>query len=129
MCHLAAGGVPDPLLSAMLTLLGHDRRQHARELQGYVRLNDCAPRDGMTKSGVLRAIWADLRIVFTGRDPLTILLEAQQGEVRLFDLYEEVLRGTSGSPVNHVLLRQARKVKAACERMRAAIDALTPVEV
>ncbi|HEY1065265.1 MAG TPA: PA2169 family four-helix-bundle protein, partial [Pirellulales bacterium] len=93
------------------------------ELQQIVNFNGEEPTDdGSFKATVHRA-WLDVRAALNGGDAGVILSEAERGEDAIKELYEEVLKETSGSAVNDVLTRQYAKVEAGHDKVRDLRDA------
>ena len=81
------------------------------------------PRDTGSTKGMLHRWWIDLKSA-VGADSLhSILAEAERGEDEIKETYEQVIKDTTGSPVNDVLHDQYARVKSGHDRIRDLRDA------
>lgn len=98
------------------------RAQFAEQLKRVVQLNDeDAPQSGTAK-GKLHRWWLDIRGTIQDGDEHAILAEAERGEDAIKQEYEEVLKGTAGSPLNAVLSDQYAAVKETHDTIRDMRD-------
>lgn len=111
-------------LKALFALLAGQRQQFANELRSYVVLND---EDGdITGSwkGMFHRWWLDLRGKLSGGDAYAVLAEAERGEDRIKAMYEEVIKDTTGNPINDVMHKQYAEVKKGHDQVRDLRDAV-----
>jgi uncharacterized protein (TIGR02284 family) len=102
----AAERVDDHRVASTFREIAQERTNNARELQSYVTAN---AKEAQTEGSTIGAIhrgWTAMRAAINGGDPYVILIEAERGEDRIKEQYEDVLLHTAGSAVNDVLQRQ-----------------------
>lgn len=68
--------------------------------------------------------WLDLHGKLSGGDVYTVLAEAERGEDRIKAMYEEVIKETTGNPLNDVLHRQYAEIKKGHDNLRDLRDAV-----
>ncbi len=114
--------IDDKKLSALFSLIAHDRSSLATELQNYVEWNgEEAEEDGSVAASIHRT-WIDIRAKLNGGDAYVILIEAERGEDHIKEAYEDVLKDTAGSAMNDVLTEQYSIVKAGHDKIRDLRD-------
>lgn len=101
---------------------GDRRRQFAGELQRTVGLNGTEPKDDGSVKGTVHRWWLDIRGTVTGGDEHGVLAEAERGEDAIKAKYEEIIKKTTGSPLNTVLHRQYASVKETHDTIRDMRD-------
>lgn len=125
--NLAADTVEDPDLQGLFRMMAGERRKFADELRRYVVINDddTSVADEITGSwkGTFHRWWLDLRGKLSGGDAYAVLAEAERGEDKIKAMYEEVIKDTTGSPLNAVLHAQYAEVKQGHDRIRDLRDA------
>ena len=123
----AADVVEDPDLKGLFRMMAGERRKFADELRRYVVINDddTDVGDEITGSwkGTFHRWWLDLRGKLNGGDAYAVLAEAERGEDRIKAMYEQVIKDTTGSPLNAVLHAQYAEVKQGHDRIRNLRDA------
>lgn len=120
--HEAAEELDDAQLSALFKKMGDERSAMASELQQHVEFNGKEAEDDGSVAAKTHRIWINIRGKLNGGDPHVILIEAERGEDHIKEAYEEVLKETSGSAMNDVLLSQYAKVKAGHDKIRDLRD-------
>jgi uncharacterized protein (TIGR02284 family) len=90
-------------------------------------INDEDIQPGDKISGSWQAMfhrwWLDLRGSLSGGDAYAVLAEAERGEDKIKQMYEEVLKQTAGNPLSDVLHQQYIEVKKGHDRIRDLRDA------
>lgn len=117
-CKDAAEKVDSPLIGHLFSGLADERKAQAEELKNFVRLNQEEPEDSSSAAGTAHRLWLDFRAAINGGEPKVILIEAERGEDKIKEEYEESLKETAGSPLNDVLTRHYAAVKAGHDRVR-----------
>lgn len=120
----AAKDVKNQKLKETFQEIGADRRKFAEELQQHVEWTGEEPEHGGSAIGSVHRWWLDLRSKLTDKNAEAVLKEAERGEDAIKHLYEEVIKDTTGSPVNDVLHRQYRAVKSGHDTVKRLRDAL-----
>jgi len=118
----AADKVDDNRVAAVMRDIAQARANNARELQSYVIANAKEPPTEGSTAGAIHRGWTSMRSAINGGDPYVILIEAERGEDRIKEQYEDVLRKTSGSAVNDVLQRHYAEVKKGHDQIRDLRD-------
>ena len=120
--HESADEINDEDLALLFRQIATDRSTLASELQEFVTWNgEEAAKEGTVAAGVHRA-WINIRSKLSGGDAYVILAEAERGEDHIKRAYEDVLKETAGSPLNHVLLQQYVIVKSGHDQVRDLRD-------
>ncbi|MCA9516498.1 MAG: PA2169 family four-helix-bundle protein [Myxococcales bacterium] len=101
-----------------------ERDSQAAELRRYVELNDEDATDSGSAKGAIHRAWLKFRAALAGDTDLAVLDEAERGEDKIKELYEEVIVETAGSPVNDVLHRHIAQVKKRHDQIRDLRDAM-----
>lgn len=100
------------------------RGQFAGELQRVVGMNPGEkPETDGTVGGAIHRWWTSVRGTIQDGDEHAMLAEAERGEDAIKDRYEEVIKKTTGNPVNDVLHRQYASVKETHDHIRSLRDA------
>jgi uncharacterized protein (TIGR02284 family) len=124
--HESADEISNDRVASLFRYIADERSTLASELQEYVEWNgEEAAKEGTLTAGVHRA-WINIRSTLNGGDPYVILAEAERGEDHIKQAYEDVLKETAGSPINHVLLQQYSIVKSGHDKVRDLRDAFKP---
>ena len=122
----AADAIDDQKGAALKNLfldIANRRESYVVELKQSVNFkSDKKPEDDGSVKGTMHRWWLDARAKLNAGDPTVVLIEAERGEDAIKERYEEVLKETSGSPVNDLLLRQYSGVKAGHDRIRDLRD-------
>ncbi|EAQ77108.1 hypothetical protein DSM3645_15845 [Blastopirellula marina DSM 3645] len=119
----SADQIDDTQVAALFREMAADRSTLAAELQDYVVWNgEEAAEDGSYAAAIHRT-WIDIRSMVSGGDAYAILCEAERGEDKIKEAYEDVLKETAGSAMNDVLQKQYAQVKAGHDRIRDLRDA------
>ena len=122
----AADAVENADLKDLFRLLSGERQQFSNELRHYVVINDGDTDPGDETSGSWKAMlhrwWLDLRTKLSTDDAYAVLAEAERGEDKIKEMYEEVIKDTTGNPLNDVLHRQYAEVKKGHDRIRDLRD-------
>jgi uncharacterized protein (TIGR02284 family) len=124
--HEASEEIEDKAISRLFRDIANDRSLMASELQQYVDWNgEEAAKEGSLAGSIYQA-WVSIRNKISGGDAYTILSEAERGEDRIKDAYEDVLKSTSESAIHNVLMSQYSNIKAGHDRVRDLRDAYKP---
>ena len=118
----AAEKVDDNRVASTFRQVGQGRSTNARELQSYVAANAKEPEQKGTATGAIHRGWTSMRSAINGGDAYVMLIEAERGEDRIKEEYEDVLKATAGSAVNDVLQRQYAQVKKGHDLIRDLRD-------
>ncbi|TWT93854.1 PA2169 family four-helix-bundle protein [Stieleria varia] len=119
----AAEVVDDIHLTDLFTRMAETRHELATELQSHVQISGGQPRKEGTFLAALHRSLLDLRAKLNGGDATVILIEAERGEDHIKHAYEDVLKKTTGSVLNDVLLSQYSVVKKGHDAIRDLRDA------
>lgn len=120
--HESAEELNDEKLAALFRQIGDERSAMASELQQHVEFNGKEAEDDGSVAAKTHRIWINIRGKLNGGDPHVILIEAERGEDHIKEAYEEVLKETTGSAMNDVLVAQYAKVKAGHDKIRDLRD-------
>ena len=117
---LSADGHSD--LAQELTAFSTERRQFSDELRMAARnLGHDIKEDG-SGAGALHRGWIALKDALTGDDAHAVLASAETGEDHAVSEYEEALKADLPSDVREVVARQAMRVRAAHDAVKAMRD-------
>lgn len=108
--HAAKEQVEHKMLDELFGRIECLRKDNADELGGYLKLNDDEPVEHGTAGGKLRTLWVNFRGALNSGDPQVLLIEARRSESALDEAYRDVIKETTGSPINDVLHRQLANV-------------------
>jgi uncharacterized protein (TIGR02284 family) len=114
----AASGVDDEQIASLCIGLREQRRRHEGELKYYILINgETVHRNGSWLAS-LHHDWLSLRAILSRGKPQVILRQVEQQEAHVKHIYENVLRKTTGSAVNDVLVKQYRVLREGFQRIR-----------
>ncbi len=119
----AAELIQDLKLTELFLQIAGQREAFARELRGYVELNDEDGDISTSWEGMFHRWWLDVRALLSSGNDHAVLAEAERGEDKIKEMYEDVLKDTAGSPLNDVLMRQYAEVKVWHDAIRDMRDA------
>ena len=119
----AAETIKDENVATLFRQIARDRNANSNELQRFVALNSETPEDDGSTLGAMHRWWLSARGALNGGDDYVVLIEAERGEDAIKHKYEDVLKETTGSPMNDVLTRQYATVKSQHDRIRDMRDA------
>lgn len=114
----AARELDNDRIRALFLGCAAERARQADELRRYVELNDEQASDGGSAKGALHRAWLTFRAALSGDTDVAVLAEAERGEDKIKELYEEVIVDTAGSPVNAVLHKHIVQVKKRHDQIR-----------
>lgn len=117
-CREAAEAIDDPAIADTLCAIAEERRVQAGALQTLVGLNDEEPRTAGSALGAAHRYWLDLRATLSGGDPQVVLTEAERGESKLEEAYQEAMRLTVGSPAYDLICEYYLQAKSAHDTIR-----------
>jgi len=120
----AANNVDDSILADKLRQIASERQRQATELQDYVCANNEEPRREGSYAASMHRTWMDIRAMFTSNDTYAIMAEAERGEDKIKEAYEDALKDEPGTAMNDVLLRQYENVKSIHDSVRDIRDSL-----
>lgn len=103
--------------------VARERQDQADKLQAQVRAGGEKPETDGSFAAQAHRWWISVRDAFSTSDNYAVLAEAERGEDKIKELYEEVLKETAGSPVNDLLQRQYAQVKKRHDQVRDLRDA------
>lgn len=121
----AADRIENERLSRLFRTMAPERRQFAAELRDYVALNNVEPQDHGSVKGTLHRWWLNIHGAIRAGDEHAVLADAEAGEDAIKHRYEEVLKGTAGSPLQRILTEQYKRVKAGHDTIRDLRDAMS----
>lgn len=119
----AADVVEDISLTSLFNILAVQRQRYAEELGQYVQINDDDADISESWKGMFHRWWLDLRGKLSGGDAYAVLAEAERGEDAIKEMYEEVIKETTGNPLNDVLHAQYAEIKKGHDQIRDLRDA------
>jgi len=119
----AASDIEDDGLAREFNNYAGQRSTYARDLAGYLSLNEADIPDSGTVQGTVHRWWLDVRSKVASGDRHSVLAEAERGEDAIKGRYERLLKDTAGSAVNDVLQKQYTEVKKAHDHIRDLRDA------
>lgn len=119
----AAKIVENNELQDLFTNMAKERQVLANELCRFVELNDEDSDISESWKGLFHRWWLDLRGKLSGGDAYAVLAEVERGEDKIKAMYEEVIKETTGNPLNDVLHTQYVEVKKGHDRIRDLRDA------
>ena len=120
----AADVVANDKLKSLFMTIAQQRVEFARELNAYVDLNEGDTELTSTWKGMFHRWWLDLRGKLSDGDAYAVLAEAERGEDKIKEMYEESIKQTAGNPLNEVLLKQYAEVKKGHDTIRDLRDAV-----
>lgn len=115
----ASEDVKDAALKQTFARLAAERAQYVRELQPLVAAQGDAPRDSGSAIAAVHRGWINLKSVVTGRDDAAILAECQRGDENAVKTYDEAVGAALPAAALEVVRRQATRVRADYEMVRA----------
>lgn len=121
--HAAKAQVESQMLDVLFGRIESARNDNAKELAGYLSLNDEEPIGHGTASGKLRKSWVNFRGALNRGDPHVLLIEARRSEGALDEAYRDAIKETTGSAINDVLHRQLAAV-VETRRMMESLEEL-----
>ncbi len=119
----AAENIENKDISAYFRRCGARRSGFANELKRVVNYNGEDAKDSGSLKAKMHRWWVDLRGTVQDGDEHAILAEAERGEDAIKGCYEEVLKDTTGSPLNGVLHQHYASVKQDHDTIRDMRDA------
>lgn len=120
----AAEHVKDSGVKKLFNELSLERGQFAGELQGeLIRLGKKDVKEDGTVSAALHRTWIDLKANLGGGDS-SILASAEKGEDNAKKIYQEAEQENLPGDTKAIVSRQAQKVFAAHDSVRALRDQL-----
>ena len=107
-----------PAMSTQLSAYGNERDIFANELADALRLNDEDIPDS-SALGAAHRWWMGLRGNISSNDMVAVLDEACRGESAAIDRYTDVIRETTGNPLNGLLHKQMQRIVEVSGRIEA----------
>lgn len=114
----AAAGVADEGIRNLCVGLRQQRRRHEGELKYYILINGETVHRNTSWYASLQQDWLSLRAFLRRGNQRAILRQVEQQETHVKDSYERVLRRTTGSAVNDVLVKQYGVFREGFRRIR-----------
>lgn len=102
--------------------LASERHEQAQELKQLVSANSEEPEDSGSFAASAHRALIDIRAALGGGAKV-MLIEAEKGEDKIKEKYEEALKGNPGTAVSDVLHRHYAAVKTAHDSVRDLRDA------
>lgn len=99
------------------------RRTHAEQLRGVVELTDEEAEDSGSIKGTVHRWWLSARGAITDGDDHAVLSEAERGEDKIKNEYEEALNEIDDATTKELVARQFAEVKSGHDRVRDLRDA------
>ena len=119
----AADNTNDPQLKNLFRDFSQRRAHNAAELREAISAAGATPTESGSVSATLHRWWIDAKQTVTGKDPESILTEAERGEDSIKEEYEKALKDAGIGPVREIVDRQYRDVKAGHDRVKLLRDA------
>ena len=118
----AADTTTDTQLKSLFAEFSQKRAHNAAELRTYIRSAGQEPTNSGSVSGTVHRWWLDAKHALTGKDPSTILDEAERGEDSIKKVYENAINNLSDITVRELVERQYRNVREAHDRVKSLRD-------
>jgi uncharacterized protein (TIGR02284 family) len=118
----AAESTTESRLKELFAEYSQRRAQNAAELSSFIRSEGREPTNSGSISGTLHRWWIDAKQAFTGKDPTSILNEAERGEDSIKHEYESALQKVTDPSALELVERQYRNVKEGHDRVKALRD-------
>lgn len=118
----AADSVADTQLKSLFTEFSQKRAHNAAELRTFITAAGEQPTDSGSVSGAIHRWWIDAKRALTGKDPSTILNEAERGEDTIKHEYEDALKNVTDNRALELVERQYRNIKEGHDRVKTLRD-------
>ena len=117
----AVGQIENGAVSHLFRDVEAEREQQAEDLCALMENNHQHPTTSGSMAAVVHRAWMDIRNAVGGGD-VALLSEAERGEDKMVEAYEQALEHNPGSAVSDVLHRHSRRVKQSHDRVRELRD-------
>ena len=118
----AADTTTDAQLKSLFNEFSRKRAYNAAELRSYISSAGEQPASSGSVSGAVHRWWLDAKHALTGKDPTTILDEAERGEDSIKKAYENTLSAVSDPGARDLVERQYQNVREGHDRVRVMRD-------
>jgi uncharacterized protein (TIGR02284 family) len=118
----AADTTKEPQLKTLFRDFSQRRAHNAAELRQVITSAGREPTNSGSFSGTLHRWWIDAKQTLTGKDPKSILNEAERGEDSIKNEYENVIKDVKDASVLDVVERQYSNVREGHDRVKALRD-------
>jgi uncharacterized protein (TIGR02284 family) len=118
----AADSTTDTQLKSLFAEFSQKRAHNAAELRSYISSAGQEPTNSGSMSGTLHRWWIDAKQALTGKDPVSILNEAERGEDSIKHEYEGALKDVQNASARDLIERQYTTVKAGHDQVKSLRD-------
>ena len=118
----AADSTNDPQLKSVFADFSQKRAHNAAELRSFISSTGEQPTNTGSISATIHRWWIDAKQALTGKDPTSILNEAERGEDSIKKVYEDTLSEVSDPGARELVERQYRNVRESHDQVKALRD-------
>ena len=118
----ASEDVDEPDLKQLFDEYAEQRRQFADELKKEARMLGVEPEEKPSVAGAIHRGWMNLRASVQRGDEKAILSEAERGEDRIRDAYEEELQKDLPPSLRAAVQREFDQIRESHDRIRELRD-------
>ncbi|HUO08047.1 MAG TPA: PA2169 family four-helix-bundle protein [Phycisphaerae bacterium] len=118
----AADSTSDTQLKSLFAEFSQKRAHNAAELRSYITSAGELPTTSGSVFATVHRWWLDARIALTGKDPKSILDEAERGEDSIKKVYEDALGYLNVASIRELVERQYRNVREDHDRVKSLRD-------
>lgn len=118
----AADSTTDTRLKSLFQEFSQKRAHNAAELRSYISSAGQEPTNSGSVSASIHRWWIDAKQALTGKDPVSILNEAERGEDSIKHTYEDALKSTTNASAREVIERQYRNVQDGHDQVKSLRD-------
>jgi uncharacterized protein (TIGR02284 family) len=118
----AAESTSDAQLKTFFAEFSQKRAHNAAELRSFISSAGEQPTNTGSVSATIHRWWIDAKQALTGKDPQSILNEAERGEDSIKKVYENTLSNIGDSGARALVERQYRNVQEGHDQVKAMRD-------
>lgn len=118
----AAEHVNEPELKSLFRDFSQRRSHNAAELREAISSAGKEPTTHGSASGAIHRWWIDAKQAMTGKDPESVLNEAERGEDSIKNEYEDALEELSDPVARDLVDRQFQNVQEGHDRVKSLRD-------
>jgi uncharacterized protein (TIGR02284 family) len=118
----AADSTNDAQLKSLFVEFSQKRAHNAAELRSYISAAGKEPTTSGSVTATLHRWWIDAKQAMAGRDPVSVLNEAERGEDAIKHEYEGALKDVRNASARDLIERQYTNVKAGHDQVKSLRD-------
>lgn len=118
----AADSTTDTQLKTFFSEFSQKRAHNAAELRSFISAAGEQPTSSGSMSAAIHRWWIDAKQALTGKDPKSILNEAERGEDSIKKVYENALAAIGDSGARELVERQYKNVREGHDQVKALRD-------